>query len=87
MQVRHLRNDHRFMPQIVSSAIWNSPPPDKLMTLMQATNRSHKVGKHTSEKMVRLFHVGPQFCCFAAPAGPADNAVLPMLAHIQCEAL
>ena len=35
LQVAHLRNDHRFMTQIVSSAIWNHPPPGTLCTLME----------------------------------------------------
>ena len=77
MQVRHLRNDHRFMPQIVSSAIWNAPPPDALMTLMHATNRSHKVCQHTGEKMVRVFHVSPPGACLQPlQAGRVQRAQL-----------
>ncbi|KAK9808440.1 hypothetical protein WJX73_006046 [Symbiochloris irregularis] len=54
-KVKHLRNDHRFMPQITSSAVWNNPPPSKLITLLHATNTSSKVGPNTREKMVKLF--------------------------------
>ena len=53
----HLMHDYRFMPQIVSSAIWNCPPPSKLVTLLEQTNRSSKVTRSTQEKMVRAFEV------------------------------
>lgn len=74
-QVKHLRNDHRFMPQITSSAVWNNPPPGKLITLLHATNKASKIGPHTREKMVKVFQVGgclsgdqlPVICwCFRA---------------------
>lgn len=55
MQVKHLRNDYRFMPQITSSAAWNNPPPDALVKLLHVTNKASKVCHHTREKMVRLF--------------------------------
>ena len=57
MQMAHLTHDYRFMPQIVSSAIWNCPPPSKLVTLLEQTSRSSKVMRHTQEKMVRAFEV------------------------------
>lgn len=57
VQMAHLTHDHRFMPQIVSSAIWNCPPPSKLVTLLEQTNRSSKVMRNTQEKMVRAFEV------------------------------
>ncbi len=59
MQMAHLTHDHRFMPQIVSSAIWNCPPPSKLITLLEKTNHSSKVTRNTQEKMVRAFQVNP----------------------------
>ena len=59
MQVKHLRNDYKFMPQITSSAVWNNPPPAKLITLLHATNRAGKVCHGTREKMVRAFQVLP----------------------------
>ena len=57
VQPRHLRNDYRFMPQITSSAVWNCPPPSKLITLLHATNKAGKVTKTTREKMVKTFQV------------------------------
>ncbi len=57
VQMAHLTHDYRFMPQIVSSAMWNCPPPSKLVTLLEQTNRSSKVTRNTQEKMVRAFQV------------------------------
>lgn len=55
-KVHRLRHDHRFMPQIVSSAIVNAPPPQTFMNLLHKTNRSDLVVKpQTREKMVRIF--------------------------------
>ncbi|DBA98627.1 TPA: hypothetical protein ACH3X1_014416 [Trebouxia sp. C0004] len=55
-KVHRLRHDHRFMPQIVSSAIVNAPPPQTFMNLLHKTNRSDVVMKpQTREKMVRIF--------------------------------
>ena len=53
----HLLLDHRFMPQMVSSAMWNCPPPATLVKLLERTNRSYKVTHKTQEKMVRIFEV------------------------------
>ncbi|CAK0753536.1 hypothetical protein CVIRNUC_002228 [Coccomyxa viridis] len=57
-KMAHLTHDHRYMPQIVSSAMWNCPPPSKLITLLERTNRASKVTHHTQEKMVRAFQGG-----------------------------
>ncbi|KAL3136206.1 hypothetical protein ABBQ32_007220 [Trebouxia sp. C0010 RCD-2024] len=55
-KIHRLRYDHRFMPQIVSSAIVNAPPPPTFMKLLHNTNRSNLVLKpQTREKMVRVF--------------------------------
>ncbi|KAK9863128.1 hypothetical protein WJX84_002391 [Apatococcus fuscideae] len=54
-KVAHLRNDHRFMTQIVSSAVWNHPPPGTLCTLMEKSNKSSKLDGKTKEKMVKIF--------------------------------
>ena len=71
MQMAHLTHDHRFMPQIVSSAIWNCPPPSKLITLLEKTNRSSKVTRNTQEKMVRAFQVHlAARCRVSSPTGP-----------------
>ena len=59
MQMAHLTHDHRYMPQIVSSAMWNCPPPSKLITLLERTNRASRVTHHTQEKMVSAFQVRP----------------------------
>ena len=57
LQLVHLRHDYRFMPQIVSSAIWNCPPPHALITLLERTNKSSKLNHNTQEKIVKAFDV------------------------------
>ncbi|BDA46401.1 Uncharacterized protein YGR266W [Coccomyxa sp. Obi] len=57
-KMAHLRHDYRFMPQVVSSAIWNCPPPGVLLTLLQRTNKASKINHNTQEKMVRDFDSG-----------------------------
>ena len=57
LQMAHLRHDYRFMPQVVSSAIWNCPPPAVLLRLLERTNKASKLNHNTQEKMVRDFDV------------------------------
>jgi len=45
------------MPQVVSSAVWNCPPPNVLIALLEKTNVSSKVNHNTMEKMVKNFDV------------------------------
>ena len=73
VQMAHLAHDHRYMPQIVSSAMWNCPPPSKLITLLERTNRASKVTHHTQEKMVRAFQV--------RIASPLGSSVGPCVIH------
>lgn len=44
---------------LTSSTVWNNPPPSncKLITLLNATNKSSKIGLNTREKMVKMFQV------------------------------
>ncbi len=58
--MKHLQNDHRMMLQVVSSAIWNAPPPVTLINLMHRTNRASTLTVKTKEKMLRLFQVCKQ---------------------------
>ena len=50
-----LAADHRFMPQIVSSAIANAPPPDGLLKALHLMGHAGHTNKHTRNKMCRLF--------------------------------
>ncbi|DBB15612.1 TPA: hypothetical protein ACH3X3_003824 [Trebouxia sp. C0006] len=76
-KVHRLRHDHRFMPQIVSSAIVNVPPPQTFMNLLHKTNRSDVVMKpQTREKMVRIFKGrlrGRNWCEVREVAATADQ--------------
>ncbi|KAK9817992.1 hypothetical protein WJX72_005420 [[Myrmecia] bisecta] len=54
-KVRHLRNDYRFMTQVISSAIMNTPPPAAVTQLLQRTNRASLISPGTKEKMVKTF--------------------------------
>lgn len=62
LQMAHLRHDYRFMPQVVSSAIWNCPPPAVLLRLLERTNKASKLNHNTQEKMVRDFDVRLPLC-------------------------
>lgn len=56
----NLANDHRYMPQIVSSAIVNAPPPDGVIKTLHLCSQAHKnIDKATKEKMLRIFHKEP----------------------------
>ncbi|KXZ50228.1 hypothetical protein GPECTOR_17g865 [Gonium pectorale] len=49
-----LRYDFRYMPQIISSAIANPPPPTGLLKVLEAFSASGKVNKHTKHQMTRV---------------------------------
>ncbi|KAL0040536.1 hypothetical protein WJX77_010023 [Trebouxia sp. C0004] len=56
----NLANDHRYMPQIVSSAIVNAPPPDGVIKTLHLCSQAHKnIDKATKEKMLRVFQKEP----------------------------
>ena len=38
----NLANDHRYMPQIVSSAIVNAPPPEGVIKTLHLCSQAHK---------------------------------------------
>ncbi|KAI8466328.1 MAG: hypothetical protein J3K34DRAFT_485023 [Monoraphidium minutum] len=50
-----LKRDFRFMPQIVSSAIANAPPPDGLVGALHLLGRAGFTNKNTRNKMCKLF--------------------------------
>ncbi|KAG2425950.1 hypothetical protein HXX76_013323 [Chlamydomonas incerta] len=49
-----LLHDYRYMPQIVSSAIANPPPPSGLMKVLEYFSRPGKINKYTSYRMDRI---------------------------------
>ena len=38
----NLANDHRYMPQVVSSAIVNAPPPEGVIKTLHMCSQAHK---------------------------------------------
>lgn len=50
--------DHRYMPNVVSSAIVNTPPPDMMADIMNKRDKKHyldKEDKQTLEDMIPMF--------------------------------
>jgi hypothetical protein len=47
--------DHRYMPNVVSSAIVNTPPPDMMADIINKRNKIHHLDPYTDEDMIPLF--------------------------------
>jgi hypothetical protein len=47
--------DHRYMPNIVSSAIVNAPPSDMVADVLNKRNRVHHLDAATDEDMIAMF--------------------------------
>ncbi|KAJ1960271.1 hypothetical protein GGI12_003889 [Dipsacomyces acuminosporus] len=47
--------DYRFMPQIISSAIMNVPPPNMVIRAVHTSAKKYSLDEFTNEKMYRLF--------------------------------
>jgi hypothetical protein len=47
--------DHRYMPNVISSAIVNAPPPDRVADLLNQRNKVHHLDKNTDEDMIPIF--------------------------------
>ncbi|QIW96379.1 hypothetical protein AMS68_001897 [Peltaster fructicola] len=47
--------DHRYMPNIVSSAIVNTPPPAMMADVLNKRNKIHHLDKETDEDMIPMF--------------------------------
>ncbi|KAK5992541.1 hypothetical protein PT974_05953 [Cladobotryum mycophilum] len=50
--------DPRYMPNIISSAIVNMPPPDLLADVLNKRNKVHHFDKQTDESMIPIFRHG-----------------------------
>ncbi|RYN56431.1 Uncharacterized protein AA0114_g2966 [Alternaria tenuissima] len=50
--------DHRYMPNVVSSAIVNTPPPDVMADIINKRNKIHHLDSETDEDMIPLFTHG-----------------------------
>ena len=47
--------DHRYMPNVISSAIVNTPPPDMLADVLAKRDKIHHLDGETDENMIPLF--------------------------------
>jgi hypothetical protein len=47
--------DYRYMPNIVSSAIVNTPPPEMLADVLNKRNKIHHMDSNTDEDMIPIF--------------------------------
>lgn len=47
--------DHRYMPNVVSSAIVNTPPPDMMADIINKRNKIHHLDPYTDEDMIPIF--------------------------------
>ncbi|KAK3336039.1 hypothetical protein B0T19DRAFT_26561 [Cercophora scortea] len=50
--------DYRYMPNVISSAIVNAPPPDLLADVLNKRNKVHHFNKETDEDMIPIFGHG-----------------------------
>ncbi|KAK5987388.1 hypothetical protein PT974_11515 [Cladobotryum mycophilum] len=51
--------DHRYMANVVSSAIVNKPPPQAVANLLARRNKIHHLNSHTDETLLDLFDKDP----------------------------
>lgn len=52
-------NDHRYMANVVSSAIVNKPPPQAIANLLARRNKIHHLDSETDETLLKLFNKDP----------------------------
>ncbi|CAZ84450.1 unnamed protein product [Tuber melanosporum] len=49
-------NDHRYMPNVISSAIVNTPPPNAMADVLNKRNKVHHLNHETDEDMCPIFY-------------------------------
>ncbi|KAL2350237.1 hypothetical protein BJ546DRAFT_859846, partial [Cryomyces antarcticus] len=47
--------DHRYMPNVISSAIVNTPPPPLMGDILNKRNKTHHLDEETDEDMIPMF--------------------------------
>jgi len=52
-------NDHRYMVNVISSAIVNKPPPQAIANLLARRNKLHHLNADTDETLLKLFDRDP----------------------------
>ncbi|KAF1810417.1 hypothetical protein P152DRAFT_421002 [Eremomyces bilateralis CBS 781.70] len=65
--------DWRYMPNIISSAITNKPPPPAVANLLARRNKVHRLDRETDETMLELFDHDPGQGPKANGDGPDSN--------------
>lgn len=53
------RNDQRYMPNVISSAIVNKPPPAPVANLLAHRNKVHHLDARTDETLLNFFDKAP----------------------------
>lgn len=64
-------NDHRYMPNVISSAITNKPPPQAVANLLARRNKIHHFDHDTDETLLEIFDRDPRPAHEAS--GPKSN--------------
>lgn len=54
-----INRDHRYMANIISSAIVNKPPPQPVANLLARRNKIHHLDQNTDETLLKFFDKGP----------------------------
>jgi hypothetical protein len=54
-----IENDHRYMVNVVSSAIVNKPPPQAIANLLARRNKIHHLNHDTDETLMNMFDKDP----------------------------
>jgi hypothetical protein len=54
-----ITGDHRYMANIISSAIVNKPPPQAVANLLARRNKIHHLDQNTDETLMKFFDKGP----------------------------
>lgn len=58
----NLANDHRYMPQIVSSAIVNAPPPEGVIKTLHLCSQAHKNIDKATKVWSQTLYYKPSLC-------------------------
>ena len=54
-----ISSDHRYMANIISSAIVNKPPPQAVANLLARRNKIHHLDQNTDETLIKFFDKDP----------------------------
>ncbi|KAK5110358.1 hypothetical protein LTR62_006066 [Meristemomyces frigidus] len=71
-------SDWRYMPNIISSAITNKPPPQAVANLLARRNKIHHLDHETDETLLELFDKDPGVASGVKPkTAAANHATMP----------